>query len=77
MITILFFAQLQEDIGQAKVELELEPLTVTALKNNLQEIYKIDGLKHIMTTINEEFAMDDETVNPGDTVAFIPPISGG
>ncbi len=77
MITILFFAQLQEDIGQAKVELELEPLTVSELKNKVQKKYKVSGLRHIMTTINEEFAMDDETVKPGDTVAFIPPISGG
>lgn len=77
MITILFFAQLQEDVGHAQVELELEPMTVTALKNKLQDMYNLTGLDNIMATINEEYALSGDTVKPGDTVAFIPPISGG
>ena len=30
-----------------------------------------------MTAVNEEFAQDDEVIQAGDEIAFIPPVSGG
>jgi sulfur-carrier protein len=30
-----------------------------------------------MTAINEEFSANDEMIKEGDTIAFIPPVSGG
>lgn len=78
MITILLFAQLQEDIGLDRLELELEQqITISTLKKNLQTEYHAAKLDHVMTAINEEYALDDDMVKPGDTVAFIPPVSGG
>jgi len=34
-------------------------------------------LDQVLTAINEEFAIDEDIVKDGDTVAFIPPVSGG
>ena len=30
-----------------------------------------------MTAVNEEFVQDDEVIQDGDEIAFIPPVSGG
>lgn len=30
-----------------------------------------------MAAVNEEFAGDEDVLNDGDVVAFIPPVSGG
>ncbi|WP_373894869.1 molybdopterin converting factor subunit 1 [Virgibacillus natechei] len=77
MITILLFAQLQEDIGQNQLELEMNQTTVTDLKASLKEKYNLTQLNSVMTAINEEYALNDDMIQPGDTVAFIPPVSGG
>ncbi|WP_337018155.1 MoaD/ThiS family protein [Oceanobacillus massiliensis] len=94
MITILLFAQLQEQAGRDKLEVEIERLkadnikadkietdktetiTVAELKHFLQQRYSL-VLEHAMTAINEEYAVNDDSVQAGDTVAFIPPVSGG
>jgi sulfur-carrier protein len=76
MITLLFFAHLQEMIGKGRIELNVAPLTVKELKNYLEAQYQID-LHHVMFAVNEEYVMDNEQINPGDTVALIPPVSGG
>ena len=78
MITVLLFAQLKENVGHAEVELELEHvMTVTELKKIMQIAYNTGELDHVITAINEEYVLNDDTVHPGDTVAFIPPVSGG
>ncbi|RAK17015.1 molybdopterin synthase sulfur carrier subunit [Anoxybacillus vitaminiphilus] len=76
MITILFFAHLQEAIGKERIQLNCAPLAVKQLKNHLESEYNID-LQHVMVAVNEEYASESELIHPGDTVAFIPPVSGG
>lgn len=77
MITILLFAQLQEDVGTSQIILEQEALTMEQLKKIVQQQYPALSLRHIMTAVNEEFVTDEEIVKTGDIVAFIPPVSGG
>lgn len=77
MISILFFAQLQESMGQAQMEVPLEGKTVAEVKVWLEKEYPLLSLGQVMTAVNEEFARDQTIVNEGDQVAFIPPISGG
>jgi len=77
MIKILLFAHLQEAVGTGELELELEQSTVKELKIILQEKYGLPELDQIMTAVNEEYAWDDSVIKSGDTIAFIPPISGG
>jgi sulfur-carrier protein len=76
MITLLFFAHLQEAVGEERVVLPNVPKTVNALKQEVEKRYHID-LKQVMVAVNEEYARDDQTLQPGDIVAFIPPVSGG
>lgn len=77
MIKILFFAGLQESIGKDTLEFILEEITVRELKSQIQEQYPGSNIENVMTAINEEYALDTDIVKTGDTVAFIPPVSGG
>lgn len=77
MIKILLFANLQESAGTDALELGIERSTIKEIKTVLQENYRLPELDHVMTAVNEEYAWDDSAVKSGDTVAFIPPVSGG
>lgn len=77
MINILLFAHLQEVVGNSKLTVELSDVTVAQLKEWMEQHYPQLSLQQMMTAINEEFATDTTIINTGDTVAFIPPISGG
>ena len=78
MIKILLFAQLQEDIGQSTILLDdANGWTVKQVKDYLVEQYPQATLQAVMTAINEEYAFDHDTVKDGDTIAFLPPVSGG
>ena len=77
MSKILFFAHLRDVVGQDSVEIDVSGKTVAELKQYVAETYSLQKLDSVMVAINEEFASDDEVVKEGDTVAFIPPVSGG
>ncbi|MCM3397771.1 molybdopterin converting factor subunit 1 [Oceanobacillus profundus] len=77
MIKILLFAHLQEKAGSDQLTIDKEQTTIRDLKNILKETYQLIELDQVMTAVNEEYVMDDEIVKAGDTVAFIPPVSGG
>lgn len=77
MINILLFAHLQEQVGESQLKVALSDVTVAQLKEWLEKQYPQLSLQQIMTAVNEEFATDTTIVQSGDTIAFIPPISGG
>jgi sulfur-carrier protein len=77
MITILFFAGHQETIGKDQIEWKRAPITIRELKKELQETYPDLKLENSMIAVNEEYAADDMEIKDDDTVAFIPPVSGG
>ncbi|TKI48027.1 molybdopterin converting factor subunit 1 [Lysinibacillus tabacifolii] len=77
MINILLFAHLQEQVGESQLKVALSDVTVAQLKEWLEKHYPQLSLQQIMTAVNEEFATDTTIVQSGDTIAFIPPISGG
>jgi molybdopterin synthase sulfur carrier subunit len=77
MNKVLFFAHLRDQAGAEEVLLDLAGKTVAALKAEVTETYKLEKMDTVMTAINEEFAQDDEIIHEGDTIAFIPPVSGG
>lgn len=76
MITLLFFAHLREQIGEETLQLEFEG-SVAQLKEKIMLLYPELELDAMMTAVNEQFATDYQPIQAGDTVAFIPPISGG
>lgn len=77
MIHILLFAGLQEKLGKSSLVYECDTITIKALKEQLKTAYELFEMDHVMTAVNEEYAMEDDIVKSGDTVAFIPPVSGG
>ncbi len=77
MNKILFFAHLRDAVGEESVQLNVSGKTVAELKQIISETYKSVNLENVMTAINEEFASNEEVIQAGDTVAFIPPVSGG
>lgn len=78
MITILLFANLREEVGVDQLVIrEKQEISVQQLKKWLKDSYHLQSLDQVMTAINEEFAVDEDNVKDGDTVAFIPPVSGG
>ncbi|MBD8521667.1 molybdopterin converting factor subunit 1 [Lysinibacillus fusiformis] len=77
MINILLFAHLQEAVGASTLSVDLSDVTVASVKEWMEKHYPQLTLQQMMTAINEEFATDTTIVRSGDTIAFIPPISGG
>lgn len=77
VIKILLFAGLQEEIGSDTLLMERAECTVLDVKNYIQEVYPYVDLQQVFTAVNEEFSNDYEMVKSGDTVAFLPPVSGG
>jgi len=77
VINILLFAHLQEAVGESKLTVDLSDVTVAQMKDWMEKHYPQLSLQQMMTAINEEFATDTTIIRSGDTIAFIPPISGG
>lgn len=77
MNKILFFATLKEEIGQGTIDIDAKNKTIGELKEILVESYPTLNLEGVMTAINEEFALDVDQIQEEDTIAFIPPVSGG
>ncbi|WP_089740906.1 molybdopterin converting factor subunit 1 [Gracilibacillus ureilyticus] len=77
MINILFFAQIQQETGKERIELDTEEITVKELREYLINQLKINQVSESMVAVNEAYALDTDIVRAGDTVAIIPPVSGG
>lgn len=76
MINVLLFAHLRETVGEDKLAIDAEEMTVSDVKAWLEARYPLE-LSNVMSAVNEDFAMDHTIVKKGDVIAFIPPISGG
>lgn len=77
-IHILLFASLRDRAGRKELELELpEAATVRLAAETLQhEIANLD-LRGSMCAVNERYANPSTALSDGDTIAFLPPVSGG
>ncbi|WP_017726802.1 molybdopterin converting factor subunit 1 [Halalkalibacterium ligniniphilum] len=78
MIRVLLFAELSEKTGKQELVIDRKEMTVTDLKEVLiLQHDELAPLDRVMVAVNEEYAEEDATVKEGDTVALIPPVSGG
>jgi sulfur-carrier protein len=77
MNKILFFAHLRDAVGEESIEIDVKGKIVAEVKQIVAETYHVQKLDTAMTAVNEEFAANDEIIQEGDTIAFIPPVSGG
>ena len=80
-VTVLYFATYRE-----QAEVTSERISFTGDKVNLGELIRKICLKHpkitrepskIVASVNEEYQDHNHIVIDGDTVALIPPVSGG
>jgi len=79
-LTILYFAHLVERTGtRHEVIVAPEGATAAALRALLAAAHPKLGeaLKVCRLAVDEEFAPDSTLLRDGNTVAFIPPVSGG
>lgn len=77
MVDVLFFADLRDKVGHEKLSFDTSGITVKELKDQWLKSYDLENLDNAMIAINEEYVEEDAILNTGDTVAFIPPVSGG
>ncbi|MFC3852443.1 molybdopterin converting factor subunit 1 [Salinispirillum marinum] len=79
-VRILFFARLRETLPQAELEWPwASPGSVGDLKAQLRAQgdawAALDG--NILCAVNQTMVKLDAIVQPGDEVAFFPPVTGG
>ena len=79
-IKLLYFAQLREKTRASEEDLELPAgSTVNDLRQHLLKLYPqmkntLDG---VAIAVNLEYTKDERKLSEGDSVALIPPVSGG
>lgn len=78
-IKVLAFG-IAKDIFGASSTLEELPndATVSNLKYSLEQRYpRLKQLATYMVAVNNEYALDGDTIHERDEIAVIPPVSGG
>ncbi len=78
-ITVLLFGISTDLVGTSSMEFDLsQNATVGDFKNSLQDKYSsLSQLSSYAIAVNESYASDDTELKENDTVAVIPPVSGG
>lgn len=82
MITVLFFAQLREQLQCEKLTLEVPlPVSISELREqilgiNPQWVVFLNSDK-LLFSVNQVLVKASQQVQDGDEVAFFPPVTGG
>lgn len=78
-VKILYFSSVRDKIGLPSEEIDFNGKTLNDLKNTLIKKYPQirENLEKVMFAINQEYADLNTFLKDGDTVAIIPPVSGG
>lgn len=77
---VLLFAQLAQAIGTDRITIELSNgATVSDALNELAQKHEsIAQMRNsLAVAINEQYCNANTVINDGDTLALIPPVSGG
>lgn len=77
MVKVLLFAQFQEAAGRESVDVDAAGQPVEHVKSILKENYGLLDLDAATVAVNQEYTDKNTELKEGDTVAFIPPVSGG
>ncbi|MFN5975845.1 MAG: MoaD/ThiS family protein [Planctomyces sp.] len=79
-MTVLFFAAARDAAGTAQLQLPV-PAKVTLAQIQQQVLRHAGGLQRLQSlllwAVNNQYALPATMVQPGDTVACFPPVSGG
>lgn len=78
-VNLLFFGIATDFVGATTAQLEVDELTsIKELKIKLVAVYpKLQNLSQFAVAVNENYATDDVQLKENDTIAIIPPVSGG
>lgn len=78
-VTILLFGIVRDIVQSGSISLESDSIsTVASLKTLLFEKYsKLKTYSNFSIAVNEEYVEDSYVLKNNDTVAIIPPVSGG
>ena len=77
---VLLFAQLAQAIGKDRITIELSKgATVNDALNELAQKHELIAQMRnsIAVAINEQYCNANTEIKDGDTLALIPPVSGG
>ncbi|HLR19157.1 MAG TPA: molybdopterin converting factor subunit 1 [Staphylococcus sp.] len=75
---VLYFAEIKEILAKPSEDIDLSnDITVDEFITYLFEQYPMISDKKFQIAVNEEFVKNDDIVRSNDTVALIPPVSGG
>ncbi|BDM62616.1 molybdopterin synthase sulfur carrier subunit [Shewanella sp. NFH-SH190041] len=83
MINVLFFAQVRELLGTAKLDVAInDNLTTTeALRAQLaaqdEKWARVMASDKLLVAVNQTISSWDAAIKDGDEVAFFPPVTGG
>ena len=77
-VTILFFGQTAQVVGQRKVEQSVEAgAAIKDVVNSLLSKYpELNGITRLYA-LNQKYVPEEETVSDGDELAIFTPVSGG
>ncbi len=78
-INVLAFGVAKDIFGASTVSVQLtNDATVFNLKYLLEDKYpRLKKLASYMVAVNDEYALDGDTIHERDEIAIIPPVSGG
>jgi molybdopterin converting factor subunit 1 len=79
-VKILLFAAARQRVGANSIELNIDvPTTVTALRRKIAEQYPDLAVLLVSSRIaaNQKFMDEEATLDGGEEIAIIPPVSGG
>lgn len=81
MAKVILFGRLQDIAGWRERALKPVPPTLLALRDLLsREDFRLGEAlvgKGVQAAVNKAVTCDDVILNPGDEIAFLPPMSGG
>lgn len=79
-VKVLYFSSIKDRLKKNTEIFEInESSTISDLINEIQKKYPdlSENIKNTMVAVNEEYADPQTKLKDGDTVALIPPVSGG
>jgi len=79
-LKLLLFGITREITGQSRIDIPAQVgiTTVKGLKDWLAKQYPaMEGLTSLAVAVNNEYAQDEDVLNPEHEIALIPPVSGG
>ncbi len=78
MNSVRCFGVAKEIVGDQRLKMEIEGLSISEFKTLIQQKFpEFATIKGYMVAVNQVYALDSQVLSNNDEVAIIPPVSGG